>query len=272
MLRAPANALLSLPQVGLKLGATGAQALGRTGSAEWLRGRNLLLETAVMRELRWRIVTELLRLPMQDRSRVSRTDALAEAILAHPRVASLLAEAAIVCGTHGSDPKFRERLEAMLGEYAGTRTAASDIATALIALGTGFVTFHKATPGAIALGPLVAGAVAQQGAIAAFPLGTAAGGLWYGLFPVTASPLLIAGSTAGLIGLAAVASAFAGVISDPLQRRMGLHERRLAALIDHLERSFMAKDASSFVAYDLYVARLMDLSDALLGVVRTLRG
>jgi hypothetical protein len=84
--------------------------------------------------------------------------------------------------------------------------------------------------------------------------------------------LLVAGSTAGLIGVASIASAFAGILGDPLQRWTGLHERRLRALIDSLERSFLARDGGGFLAYDLYVARLMDLSDALLGVIRVFRG
>ena len=36
VLRAPANALLSLPQVGIKLTALGARGLGRKRSAAWL--------------------------------------------------------------------------------------------------------------------------------------------------------------------------------------------------------------------------------------------
>jgi hypothetical protein len=210
--------------------------------------------------------------PIKDGSRESRSDALADAILAHPRIASLLDEAAAVVGARAADTTFQARLEATLAGYTATRVAASDIATALIALGTGAVTFQKLTPGAFAFGPLLATTIAHQSAIASFPLGAAAGGAWYGVFPATASPLLVAGSTAGLIGVAAIASAFAGIISDPLQRWTGLHERRLLALIDSLERSFLARDGGGFVAYDLYVARLMDLSDALLGVIRVFRG
>jgi hypothetical protein len=253
VLRAPANAVLSIPQFGLNLAAAGARALDRKRTADWLSGRNLLLETAVMREVRWRIVTDLLCLPIKDGSRESRSDALADAILAHPRVASLLGEAAAVVGTRGADPTFRAKLEATLAGYTATRVAASDIATALIALGTGAVALQKVTPGAFAFGPLLATAIAQQAAIASFPLGAAAGGAWYGVFPATASPLLVAGSTAGLIGVAAIASAFAGILSDPVQRWSGLHERRLLALIDSLKRDFLAKDGGGFVAYDLVV-------------------
>ena len=63
-----------------------------------------------------------------------------------------------------------------------------------------------------------------------FPLGATAGGIWYGLFPVQASPFLVAGATAGVLGVAAIATAFAGIVSDPVQRALGLHHRRLAAL------------------------------------------
>ena len=59
------------------------------------------------------------------------------------------------------------------------------------------------------------------------------------------------------------------MVSDPVQKALGLHHRRLTALVDGLERAFTAGDARGFVAYDLYVARLMDLSDLLLGLTRT---
>ena len=84
LLRAPANLALSLPQVGLKLGAAAARGLGRRQTAAVLDRQNLFMETAVARELRWRMMTDLLRQPFEDGDRVSRDDALAEAILAHP--------------------------------------------------------------------------------------------------------------------------------------------------------------------------------------------
>jgi hypothetical protein len=267
LLKAPANVALSIPQIGLKLGAAVARRVGRTAAADALASRSLFLDTAVARELRWRLLTDLLRLPAAEGDRVSRTDALAEAILAHPRVQAILAEA----GARSSDPVFRARLETALTEYTGTRAAAAEITTGLIALGTGAVAFQKATPGAVALGPVLAGSIAHGSAVASFPFGATAGGIWYGLFPVQASPFLVAGATAGVLGVAAIATAFAGVVSDPVQRALGIHHRRLAALIDGLEQAFTQGDSQGFVAYDLYVARLMDLTDLLVGVTRTLR-
>ena len=74
-----------------------------------------------------------------------------------------------------------------------------------------------------------------------------------------------------MLGVAAIATAFAGIISDPLQRALGLHRRRLAALVDSLEGAFRRTDDAGFVAYDLYVARLLDLGDVLIGITRTFR-
>ena len=96
-------------------------------------------------------------------------------------------------------------------------------------------------------------------------------GLWYGLFPAKASPMLVAGATAGVLGVAALATAFAGMVSDPVQRALGLHRRRLVALVDGLERAFVSGDDAGFVADDLEVARLLDLGDLLVGISRAFR-
>lgn len=271
LLKAPANVALSLPQIALRLGSVAAHGLGAPETAEALARRELFLETATGRELRWRLMTDLLQLPFEDGDRRSSRDALAEAILAHARMQALLRAAGTATARHRDDPVFRARLEAALTSYAGTRAAAAEITTGLVTLGTGAVAFQKATPGALALGPVIAGSLAQGAAISSFPLGTTAGGLWYGVFPAQASPVLVAGATAGVIGVAALATAFAGMVSDPVQRALGLHRRRLDALVASLERGFAQADAKGFRTFDLYAARLLDLSDVLIGIGRTFR-
>lgn len=270
LLKAPANVALAVPQVLLKLGAGAARRLGRRGVAAAL-DRDLFLETEVARELRWRMMTDLLELPCADEGRVSTRDGLAEAILQHPRVLDLLVEAGRAAAARRDDPEFHRRLTAALAGYTGSRAAAAEITTGLVALGTGALAFQKATPGAIALGPVIAGSIAQGTAVASFPLGASAGSLWYAVFPAKASSLLVAGATAGVIGVAALATAFAGIVADPVQRATGLHRRRLNALVDSLEKGFHGSDSAGFVAYDLYVARLLDLGDLLLGVARNFR-
>jgi len=270
MVKAPLNVALAVPQVAMRLGAAAARRLGAKRAEEAL-DREIFLDTAVARELRWRIMTDLLRLPFEDGGRVSHDDGLAEAMLAHPRVAKLILEASAAAAAHHDDPVFRERLTAALAGYAGTRAAAAEITTGLITLGTGAIAFQKATPGALALGPVLAGSLAQGSAVASFPLGAWAGGIWYGVFPAQASGVLVAGATAGVMGVAAIATAFAGILADPVQRATGLHRRRLEALVTSVEAAFRRDDDKGFVAYDLYVARLLDLGDALVSIARSFR-
>jgi hypothetical protein len=67
-----------------------------------------------------------------------------------------------------------------------------------------------------------------------------------------------------------VASAFAGVIADPVQRKLGLHQHRLRRMLDALERQMEDPAAPGFVVHDDYVARLLDLFEVAGAVVRTL--
>src|SRR3546814_12365235 len=116
--------------------------------------------------------------------------------------------------------------------YAATRVAAGDLANALVTAGVGALAFNQVTPGMFTLGPTVAHALAQQAAVASFPLGAGIGGLWYGAMPATAPVALVGGVTGGLMALASVLAAFSGVLTDPVQRRLGLHRRRLEKLLE----------------------------------------
>ncbi|MSO74950.1 MAG: hypothetical protein EXQ99_07405 [Alphaproteobacteria bacterium] len=56
---------------------------------------------------------------------------------------------------------------------------------------------------------------------------------------------LSAAMTGGVaLGLAAI-SAFSGVLTDPLQRRLGLHRRRLRRLIDAVESALRGDEGAS---------------------------
>src|SRR5262249_32047000 len=129
----------------------------------------------------------------------------------------------------------------------------------------------QVTPGAMVLGPAVASVIAYQTAVTAFPLGPTLGGIWYSFFPVAASPGLIAGATGTVMTAGAVMAAFSGVIADPLQRRLGLHHRRLLRLIDALEAQFGGNGGAGFVVRDHYVARLLTLSELLSSAYRLAR-
>ncbi len=267
LLRAPANLFLAPPHLALRLASPLlARFGGRLGRK--LARHGLLLETKVAREIAWRVQTELLELPCRQPGRIFRRDALLETILADRDLLARLHAPLAAIGRHAGEAQFRERLENAMLSYAGTRAAAAEISAGLLTLGVGALTVKQLTPGALSLGPILAGFLAQQTAIASFPLGAALGTLWYGWFPATASPLLVGGMTAGLMGAASIAASFAGIVADPVQRILGLHRRRLERLIDALERHFTDPRAQGFLARDQYVARLLDLLDLVAGAYR----
>lgn len=259
--RAPANLLLAVPHLAVRLAASWTKTMGSRRAAEFLKSRRLMFETDVAREVEWLIMTDFLELPFDQGGRRSEHDALAELILADPRVASAFEEALTAIGRRAGDGDFRRRLEEALSTYGGTRAASSDIVTSLLSLAAGMVTLKQATPGVVSLGPALAAVIAHNAAVASFPLGAWAGGIWYGMFPVAATPALVAAVTGGLLVVAAMAGAFAGMVTDPLQRRLGLHRRRLIRLVAALEKSFANDSGKGFVARDQYVARLLDLAD-----------
>jgi Family of unknown function (DUF6635) len=261
LVRAPANVVLMLPYLSMQLGGAALRRLGARHAARRLSSRTPFLDTDVARELTWRLHSELLELPYEDGRHRSDKDALAEAILADPRVAAAVDVLTALARRHTDDPARQARLRRILEGYASTRAAAADLVNNVLLASAGMAAFQKLTPGTLTLGPVIAAALAHQAAVASFPLGASLGGIWYGLFPATPSAALVAGATGGLVLLTATTAAFAGVISDPLQRAFGLHERRLHRLVDALGSELKGDSDAAFHARDHYVARIFDLID-----------
>jgi Family of unknown function (DUF6635) len=265
LLRAPANLFLAGPALGTKLLAWAARRGGMKEVAAWLAARRLLLETEVAREIAWLVAAELLEIPCRQRDRISYRDAIAETILADERAAALLVAPA------GADPDFRRRLAAAIETYLGSRAAMAEIATGFVAAGLGALVVKQATPGLVTLSSALAAMIAQQMAIAAFPLGASFGGLWYSLFPAAAGPGLLAATTAGVFLGGAMLAAFSGVVTDPLQRRLGLHRRRLERLLQVLEADLLGEPGRNRLMRDHYVARLVDIFDLIALAMRVSR-
>lgn len=269
ILRAPANVLMAIPNLALRAAGSGLDRWGGSSSrtrcwAAWMRRKTLFLETDLGREVQWRLATELLQLPWEEktgRRRSSSYDGLAAAIFADPRVDRMMREALEAIGRRSDDPVFRQNLQGAMNAYADARVSAAEIATQMVTLGVGALAVKDLTPGALSLGPALALLASQHMAIASFPLGTWLGGIWYGVFPAAASPLLAFGLTTGLIALIALMTAFTGVLTDPLQRQFGLHRRRLRRLVDVLDQQLKGDDAAHLALKDHYAARLMDMMD-----------
>lgn len=268
LVRAPYNVMAGVATAAQGVGAAGLRAAGARGAAARLSGRNLFWKTRVARELEWRLHADLLELPLVQGDRRNDRDRLVEEALSDPRLAAHFDRILKIVGGRAGDRAFREKVEAAMQDYLGSRAAAADITASLFAAGAGYVAAHKFTPGAAALSGVVAGSIAHSTAVAGFWAGPWLGGLYYSLASAKVSPLLYAGVFAGMLAPLAMLTAFAGVAADPVQRALGLHARRLNRLLDVFEANLTGESEAGFGARDHYVARLMDLLDWSASIVR----
>ena len=239
--------------------------LGLARTAAWLNRYRPFCDTAVAREVSWLVTTELLQLPYAQPRRTYTVDALADAILSDPRVAGR------ICIGDVLPAEARARITTAISGYAGTRAATAEIATGSIAAGIGALWVKHATPGMVTLGSVVANMLAQQAAIAAFPLGAGLGTWWYGMYPVAPSADLLATTIGTFAVVGALFAVFSGIVTDPVQRLIGLHQRRLLRLIGALEDVLCGDGEGCFPLRDHYVARLIDLLDLSAALLRTVR-
>jgi hypothetical protein len=258
MARAPLNAALVLPHFGMRLAALGLRRVGRTETADWLITRELFLKTDVGREIEWRIWTQLLELPYRHDGRVSTYDGLAKAILTHPGLQAHVTGAERSYGKHVNEVALKERLAGAFSALGESRAAAAEVASAFACLGAGAALLGKFTPSILTLGPALANVIAANAASGG-PLAA----LWLGAVPVKAGAMATAGATAGAFVATAAATAVSGALTDPIQRHLGLHHRRLSGMVDTIEATLSGDSQARLMPHDHYAGRIIDLVDAL---------
>ncbi|MFV0244060.1 MAG: DUF6635 family protein, partial [Qingshengfaniella sp.] len=235
LLRAPVNVVLAPIYVLTRLAALILRLAGMRRAADWLAARQVLLITRVSQVVAERLIGFL---------RDLEAEGLAPA----------------------TPPLTTARLVA---DYATIRNAVAEITTALIVLGLGLGMFHAATPGVISLIWPVADMLAQNAAVAGFPLGERLGTLWYGIFPARLSLTELVATGLTLAAGASIVTTFAGLIADPLQVLTGTHRRRLMRLLARLEATDSREEG---LAREHLAARAGDMTDLALSLWRILRG
>lgn len=269
LLRTPANVLWSAPYLLARGGAALSRKLRLDALARRLDRLPSGFKTDVEREIEWLIYSEWLELPFAQAERRCTRDALLETILAHPTLNRLLITDLIRLDQLAHRRNFRQRLEDYLNTYTHSRTAAADLSGSLLGLAAGVAAFKQFTPGAAAVGGATAAAIANHVAVANFMLGPTLGSLYYGLFPAAVSTGLLVTTTGGLILALGALTAGIGVIADPIQQALGLHEHKLLRLLDALERELNGQ-GGDYRLRDAYVARIFDLLDLLQAATRAL--
>ena len=267
--KAPLNVIWLPPYTVLKASSALLKKVGFQRISSRIENMPMGFTTDVQKEVTWLIFTELLEIPYVQGKRKSNKDTLLQIILDQPKISSFLATALSRIYSKSRDPEFRFALEKNLLEYSKSRTAAADLAGSLISLSAGATMFHKMTPGALSAGGALAAAIAQQTAISNFVFGPTLGSLYYGVFPASTSVALVTVSTGTILAALAIMSSFSGIITDPIQYRLGIHGRRLDRLIDSIEKELKGVDNAGFKVRDQYVARIFDLFDLIMKAART---
>jgi len=244
--KAPLNAALAGPQIGLNAAAAVLALAGRRRTAERLKSRELFFRTTVTQEIERRLIVDLLELPYTGQGEPSFHDALAVEILGDSRLDGALG---MLNGPWGEKQRLQmdDKLVRQLTVYLNARGAAGEIVSAAVTMAAGGAMLHQVTPGLLTLGPALAQALgAKVGGVAAFSLVTA------------------------VLAASATAAAFAGIVTDPIQSALGLHHVRLIGLLDSLESAFLGGDARLAIP-EQYAARLIDLVDVIVSVASQMR-
>lgn len=267
LLRAPANLLWAMPYLGIHVSSYLLRKAKMQQVGESLAKVPPGFRTRVQQEIEWLVRAELFELPFEQHiaqhHRHFDQDALLSAIMAQPELSQLVLDYLEQINNLAGKPDFQAKLTQQLNVYTSTRVAAADLACGLLTLSSGALMFKQLTPGAMSTGSALAAAIAQQSAISHFMFGSSLGSIYYSVFPAAASFGLLAATTGGVLGALGVISAFSGIITDPLQKQFGVHERRLYKLIDALEAQFIEDSSKRFYPKDHYIARVLDFVDVL---------
>lgn len=268
ILRAPLNVVLSPILVLSRIVAYLCRRAGLRRAADWLGQRRILLRTEVARRVETLIATELLGLSRVTVAASRDPAGLARAVLAAPQLREMIRNRP----SPAEAERVGRRIAGALGDYAGTRSAVAEMTVAFCALALGALLFRALTPGMLSMAPGVADAIARSSAVAAFPLGETFGHLWYGVFAADSPSWLVGATVAGLVMIGSMFAAFAGILADPVQSRLGIHRRRLERLLETIETELLGAEDKSFVAREHFYARILDLWDAVASALRVFRG
>lgn len=221
------------------------------------------LETDMDKEINRLIITELLELPYRHGGRISDNDALMQEIMRDPVLQQLLDNEMGGLTRLRHDPQLREELERKLKEYSATRLAAADLASNVLLLVSSKIALGNASFGVLSAGSAVSASIVHAMAVSNFWLGSVAGAYWYALFPVASTARLFIAVTAVIAIFVALASTFVGIVTDPIQAKLGWHQKRLQKLVSAVEQDLLGESTGPFQLREKYMGRLLDVVDAL---------
>lgn len=260
LIKAPVNAGASVLTALQNLGAKALEIGGAPQHAAKIKGKALFITTEVSEQINQLIYEQLLELPYQGAASTF-VDGLMAEILNASEIQALY-RATLETLAHADDKTaLEQKLTEAFADYAHSRTAAADIAVTLASAATGFVLLHKVTPGLASLSTAIAQSLAQSVAAHTFWAGPWAGRLYYGVAGASATPLLSIGTFTTVLIPAALVATFSGIATDPIQLKLGLHDKRLNVLLDNLEKVLLGEEGVEISVKEHYIARILDVLD-----------
>lgn len=207
------------------------------------------LTTKVQRELGARVERDLLLIQDQQ------PDPLLGYLLAESGVSAASLEDLL------SQPMADKGREQFRNRWFGSRTAIAEITTSISMTAVGAVLFKQFTPGALGGGAALAAWWTWDQAVSQFWAGETLGRVWYGWFPPDTDWAARLAATGFLMVLLAVVASLSGFITDPLQSLLGMHQRRLHKLIDHMQLELKNNLLGDSSTREQYLARVTDVLD-----------
>lgn len=260
LIKAPVNAGASVLTALQNLGAKALEIGGAPQHAAKLKSKALFITTEVSEQINQLIYEQLLELPYQGTA-TTVVDGLMAEILNASEIQTLYRATLETLAQTDDKTLLEQKLTDAFADYAHSRTAAADIAVTLASAATGFVLLHKVTPGLASLSTAIAQSLAQSVAAHTFWAGPWAGRLYYGVAGASATPLLSIGTFTTVLIPAALVATFSGIATDPIQLKLGMHDKRLNVLLDNLEMVLLGEEGVEISVKEHYIARTLDIID-----------
>ncbi|MDG0817651.1 DUF6635 family protein [Bdellovibrio svalbardensis] len=238
----PLNALWSIPYLSLK---KASETLDKMGYSQFTLAFDRIpsgIKTGYQKEIERLLSTE-----------VFSCESLIKDIEDHPLLGQYFTSEQL----SATSIKIRKELQGEIEKYSSSQAMISDLSSSLLTLGIGWIFFGDKTLGVLGLGDKIAQKMAHDKAASGFFLGKRLGSTFYHAFPPHPSRSQVLGATL-VVGLFLTAlSLFTSIMSDPLRKQLGLHNKRLNVLADSLEEKLflnLRKDFKKSTKCTLHVA------------------
>nr|WP_295900274.1 DUF6635 family protein [uncultured Bdellovibrio sp.] len=220
LLYSPLNTLWAIPYLSAKKSVETLDKMGWTKLSPGMEKVPSGIKTGYQREIERLIATELLD-----------SEALLIELRKHPTFARLMLSKELQIDESKIQKEFIKEIE----KYTASQAFIADLAGSLMTLAAGWLFFGDKNLSLLGLGNKIARKMARDKAASHFFLGEKLGSTFYGIFPPVPTRTEIYMATLVVGTLLTAFSIFTAIMSDPVRKKLGLHNKKLTTLVENLE-------------------------------------